>query len=152
MHAVNVLRTGVGVESVQHLYEIQQTHRESVYASGSGAFITTRGTPTRANEILNGGSLYWIIKQQISVRQKIENIETLKDESGKKFCLITMHPDIILTVPAPHRHIQGWRYLPHEKAPKDFKIFNPDADVSPADIDPQLSKELREAASCKNFM
>lgn len=142
---VHLLRTGVGVDSVQHLYDIQRTHRQSIYAAGSGAFLTTRGTPTRANDILNGGSVYWIIKQQICARQTVEDIQTLKDDEGRKYCLITMKPEIIMTMPIPHRHIQGWRYLPPDKAPADFKIFDPTDTGNADEIDPNLAEDLRAA-------
>jgi hypothetical protein len=143
MH-VNLLRTGVGVESVHHLYEIQQTRRFNIHMEGHGAFLTTRGTPTRANEILNGGSVYWIIKKQICVRQLVDDIQTLQDNDGKKFCLITMQPELMLTVPRQHKHIQGWRYLPQDKAPEDFKLFDPNEEM-PEDIDPSLSEDLKAA-------
>ena len=144
MH-VNLLRTGVGVESIAHLHDIQNSYRQSIYASGSGAFLTTRGTPTRANDILNGGSVYWIIKQQICARQIVEDIQSLKNDEGQKFCMITMKPEIIMTVPVPHRHIQGWRYLPQDKAPQDFKVFDPTDKAAANEIDPNLAEELRAA-------
>ena len=135
------LRTGVGVESVHHLYEIQQTYRRM--EDGSGAFLTTRRTPTRANDILNGGSVYWIINRQISARQEVIDIQTLTDDTGQNFCLILMNPQIILTSPVAHRHIQGWRYLPPEKAPAYLRPFDPnEADID--DIDPQMAAELAE--------
>ena len=140
MH-VNLLRTGVGVDSVHHLHEIQSTYRKM--EDDTGAFLTTRYTPTRANDLLNGGSIYWIIKQQICVRQMIEDIQTLKDEDDKKFCRIVMNPELMLVSPVPHRHIQGWRYLPQDKAPTDLRPFNPhEADQD--DIDPQMAKALAE--------
>ena len=136
------LRTGVGVESVHHLYDIQQTYRRT--ADGTGAFLTTRNTPTRANDILNGGSVYWIIKRQICARQEVIDIQTLLDDNGKKFCLILMNPQIILTAPVAHKHIQGWRYLPPEKAPADLRAFDPNvADID--DIDPKMAAELAES-------
>jgi hypothetical protein len=138
---VNFLRTGVGIESVHHLYDIQQTYRRM--EDGSGAFLTTRRTPTRANEIINGGSVYWIIKRQICARQEVIDIQTLQDDAGKNFCLILMDPQIILTSPVAHRHIQGWRYLPIEKAPKDLRPFDP-TEVEDDDIDPKMAKELAE--------
>ena len=137
----NFLRTGVGVDSVNHLHDIQQTHRRM--EDGSGAYLTTRNTPTRANEIINGGSVYWIIKRQICARQEVIDIQTLHDDMGKKFCLILMNPEIILTSPVAHKHIQGWRYLPPEKAPADLRPFDPN-EIIQDNIDPKMAEELAE--------
>jgi hypothetical protein len=138
----HLLRTGVGVDSIAHLHEIQSSRRKM--HDVSQAFLTTRYTPKRANDLLNGGSVYWIINRQICARQAITDIQTLHDDNGKAFCMISMDTDIIMTSPIAHRHIQGWRYLPTEKAPQDLRIFDPTAQEDLDDIDPQMEKELRE--------
>lgn len=140
---VNFLRTGVGVDSIHHLHEIQQGYRHIKHSGKSCAYLTTRRTPTRANDLLNGGSVYWIIKRQICARQEIIDIQTLEDDEGKNFCRIVMDPQIMLTSPVSHRHIQGWRYLTIEKAPKDLRPFDP-SEKEPDDIDPQMAAELAE--------
>lgn len=142
---VNFLRTGVGVESLHHLYDIQSTYRHIMDDSGNPcAFIETRNTPLRANDLLNGGSLYWIIKQQICARQVIVDIQTLRDENDKKFCRILLDKNIIMTSPVAHRHIQGWRYLPPEKSPSDLRPFDAnETDID--DIDPAMAAKLAEA-------
>lgn len=139
---VNLLRTGVGVDSIDHLYELQEFRRTSPDSNGF-AFLTTRNTPTRANDLINGGSVYWIIRQQICVRQIIADIQTHKDEDGRSFCLVLLDPALILTNPVPHRHIQGWRYLAPEKAPADLRPFEPHQQTD--DIDPRLAKDLAAA-------
>lgn len=144
MH-VNFLRTGVGVDSLHHLHDIQSTYRHIIDNDGNPcAFIETRNTPLRSNDLLNGGSLYWIIKQQICARQTIVDIQTLRDENNKKFCRIILDKNIIMTSPVAHRHIQGWRYLPHEKSPADLRAFDPN-EMDNDDIPPALAAELAEA-------
>lgn len=141
---VNFLRTGVGVDSIRHLYDIQQSYRKLESSGESFAFLTTRRTPTRANDLLNGGSVYWIINRQICARQIIMDIQTLADNNGQAYCRIVMSPEIMLTSPVSHRHIQGWRYLPQEKAPADLRPFDPydqDNDEGP---DPQMAAQLAE--------
>jgi hypothetical protein len=140
---INFLRTGVGVESVHHLYEIQSAYRYIKHEGKHHAFLETRRTPTRVNEMLNGGSVYWIIKRQICVRQTIADIQTLKDMEGKAFCRIIMVPELILTSPVAHRHIQGWQYLMPEKAPQDLYAFDPKSHED-NDIDPIMAEELSE--------
>ena len=139
----NFLRTGVGVESIEHLYEIQHGHRQIKFNGENHAYLFTRRTPTRANDLINGGSVYWIIKRQICARQTIADIQTLKDEDDKPFCHVIMNQQIYLTQPVAHKHIQGWRYLSPEKAPKDIGLFTPNN--RPDDIPPELAAELAEA-------
>ena len=142
---VNLLRTGVGVENVAHLHEIQNSYRTCTTDGGEKAcFFYTRNTPLRANDILNGGSVYWIIKRQICVRQPILDVQTLLDEEGKKFCHIIMDPNLTLTSPIAHKHIQGWRYLTNEKAPSDIRPYDPAQESDLNDIDPQMAAELAE--------
>jgi hypothetical protein len=140
---VNFLRTGVVVESIDHLYEIQHGYRQMKIAGKNHAFLSTRRTPVRANDLLNGGSVYWIINRQICARQQIIDIQTLKDENDKNFCRIIMDQQIHMTNPVAHRHIQGWRYLTPEKAPADLRLYDPN-DIRD-DIDPQLAEELSAA-------
>lgn len=141
---VNFLRTGVGVQSIHHLHEIQSTYRQFNDGEKNYAFLTTRRTPIRANDILNGGSVYWIINRQICARQQVVDIQTLQDDEGKNFCRILMNPTIIMTSPTAHRHIQGWRYLTPEKAPSDLHPFDPNEDEID-NINPDFAKELAEA-------
>ena len=107
------------------------------------AFLTTRYTPKKANDLLNGGSVYWIINRQICARQTITDIQTLQDENGKPFCFISLDPVIMMTSPIPHKHIQGWRYLTPEKAPADLRPYDPN-EVEADDIDPKMAAELAE--------
>ena len=138
----HLLRTGVGIESIAHLYDIQSSRRKM--HGMPEAFLTTRYTPKRANDLLNGGSVYWIINRQICARQLVTDIQTLQDDSGKSFCMISLNPEIIMTSPIAHRHIQGWRYLSPEKAPQDLRSYDPRASEDLDNIDPQMEKELRE--------
>lgn len=143
MHA-HLMRTGVGVDSVEHLYEIQKTYRHAVDETGHDiAFFTTRNMPQRANDLINGGSVYWIIKRFISARQEIIDIKQDIDEEGKKFCRITMKPNIMLVEPTPHKHIQGWRYLAPDKAPADLRPYDPSAPDGA--IPPRMASDLAAA-------
>jgi hypothetical protein len=143
MH-VNFLRTGVGVDSVHHLHEIQSSYRRITHDKKHYAFLQTRRTPTRANDLVNGGSVYWIINRQICARQEIVDVQTLEDEAGKKFCRIVIDPQIMLTSPIAHRHIQGWRYLTAEKAPDDLRAFDPDDKNNNNNLDPKMAADLAE--------
>jgi hypothetical protein len=143
MH-VNLLRPCVGVDSPKMLYDIQCSSRTIKDEDGNPVtYFTTRNTPKRANEILNGGSVYWIVKGAIVMRQTIVNIETLYDDNERKFCCVSTSPEIMLVSPKPQRPMQGWRYLETDKAPDDLHPFGPN-EVETETIDPKMAKELAE--------
>lgn len=138
------MRPCVGIHSPQELYDHQIEHRGVVDETGRKLnYFTTRNTPKRANEILNGGSVYWIIKGAIVMRQTILNIETLLDDNGKKYCRIVKDPEIMLVAPKPQRAMQGWRYLPAEQSPPDLHPLDPD-NQNDDEIDEKMAKELAE--------
>lgn len=139
----NLLRTCVGIESVSHLAEFQQEYRIFTDSHGEKlAALHTRRTPTRANDLINGGSVYWIITRLIQARQEIVDVLTIKDADGQDSCRILMRPEIIMVSPTPQRHIQGWRYLDPAKAPADLGLFNAD-DGDSMPPDPEMAEELR---------
>jgi hypothetical protein len=80
----------------------------------------TRMTPKRVDEILNGGSLYWVIRGEIAAREKIIGIEPFRDKDGIGRCRIVMQPKVISVSPRPMRPFQGWRYLKEDGAPADL--------------------------------
>jgi hypothetical protein len=80
----------------------------------------TRMTPKRANEILDGGSLYWVIKGQISARQQIVDLEPFMDVDGIGRCKLWLDGDVLAVAPRPMRAFQGWRYYEAKSAPPDI--------------------------------
>ncbi len=97
----------------------------------------TRMFPKRADEMLKGGSIYWVIKRAIRVRQRIIDIRTIKDEEGKDMCELVFDPELVRTYAQPKRPFQGWRYLKPEEAPRDLKSGAEAVDL-PADLDAAL--------------
>ena len=114
--ALHLVKLCVGVERVDDLERwIQQRVREGRLPSH-----TTRMSPKRANELLDGGSLYWVIKHQIQARQRIVSLDDHVGEDGIKRCEITLDSELVRTAPSPKRPFQGWRYLKAEQAPQDL--------------------------------
>ena len=72
----------------------------------------TRMTPKRVEELLEGGSLYWVIRGEVAAREKIVAIEPFRDRDGIGRCRLVMQPKVIAVSPRPMRPFQGWRYLP----------------------------------------
>jgi len=102
-------------------------------------FHDTRNFPRRADEILDGGSIYWIIKGHVRVRQRIVGLERREDEERGWVCRIMLDPDLIPTEIQPRRPHQGWRYLEADSAPPDVRHT-----TSTDDPAPEMMAELRE--------
>jgi len=138
--AVHLLRMAVRIESIAHLSEIQAERMASI--KGKRLFTYTRNVPRRTAELIDGGSIYWVVKRLIRVRQKIVGIEQGTNEEGRKFCAIELDPGHILLEPRRQKAFQGWRYLKPEEAPIDLP---PGSTVEiDADMPPEMQAELRE--------
>ena len=103
---VHILKLAVGIENVGHLREAQARRKAELGAVKH----FTRFTPKRADEVLEGGSLYWVIKHYMRARQRILDIETFKDaNTGRERCAFVLDPSLVLIVPVRRRPHQGWR-------------------------------------------
>ena len=119
---LNMLRLAVGVRDVEHLRELQ-LERETVSLPGinePAVYTTTRMVPSRAEELVQGGSLYWVVKGQIRVRQEFLHIDTVEGEGDRPLARLVLRAHWLLTVPAICRPFQGWRYFPGAHAPADL--------------------------------
>jgi hypothetical protein len=81
---------------------------------------TTRMVPKRVDEILDGGSLYWVIKGQIAARQDLVAVRPFTDAEEIGRCDLVLKPEVVPVVPRPCRPFQGWRYLDHDTRPADL--------------------------------
>ena len=107
------------------------------WAKRRAPVVHTRMTPKRAEEILDGGSLYWVVKGTILVRMPITAIETTGPK-GHTRCIIHLGATPVLTAPTPRRAFQGWRYLTVADAPPDLATSGGEG------IPVDLAKQLRE--------
>ena len=80
----------------------------------------TRMMPKRVEEILAGGSLYWVIRGEIAAREKLIAVEPFRDKDGIGRCRLVMQPKVISVSPRPMRPFQGWRYFEADAAPPDL--------------------------------
>lgn len=132
MH-VHLIKLCVGIESVAHLSERQQFRLSKLEAEGGACelFHRTRQMPRRRDEIVDGGSIYWVIKGVIQVRQRITDLREIRCEDGIRRCDIILDPKLAITRPRPRRAFQGWRYLSAEDAPKDLTTSDSDFNALP---------------------
>jgi len=113
--ALHLIKMCVGCESVEDLAEWQANRM----LRGEPLIHRTRNFPKRGAEILEGGSLYWIIKGQVRVRQRITALEAVTDGEGGRFCAIHLAQELVPVIHRTQRPMQGWRYLAAEDAPID---------------------------------
>lgn len=138
---VHLLRTAAGIKDLTELQAVQTHFRLRRHKSwGEVMVLTTRNTPKRAGELLDGGSVYWIVKNIIQARQPILDVETIKDQDGQRCCQILLDPKIIRVLPTAQRAVQGWRYLEKQKSPKDIGILRVSNDSEPPE---DMAVELR---------
>ncbi len=139
--ALNLIKLSVGIENIQHLQDIQNRRLNDMKAQKRKIQLRhlTRHMPRRQKELLDGGSLYWVIKGVIQVRQKLIGFESTKRQNGTPACAILFEKEHIRTLPKKFRAFQGWRYLTMENAPPDL------ASLSAVDskLPVEMSQELR---------
>lgn len=121
--AVHLIKLCVGCDSVAELRDWQRKRLAELRRARRRPILEhrTRMMPRRREEILRGGSLYWVIKGLVRVRQRVVGLDRRADAEGQAFCAIRYEPELILTVPRSQRPFQGWRYLEASDAPPDLE-------------------------------
>lgn len=119
---VHMIKLSVGSESVDDHAQWQAANRQFWRKVGNrpAVFHTTFQTPKRTADLLDGGSLYWVIKGLIQARQRLVGFDEGKKEDGSPCCLLLLDPEIVPVRPVPRRPFQGWRYLDAAAAPPDL--------------------------------
>lgn len=135
---LNLIKLSVGIESPEHLERVQRRRLDDP-ARGGRLFHVTRNTPRRAAELLDGGSIYWVIKGRIRVKQRLIGIETDTDGEARRICRLILDPRLVAVEARRCRAFQGWRYLTAENAPPDAIDSQTEAALPGA-----LAEELRE--------
>ncbi len=134
----HILKLCVGAESVDDLAQWQTSQRHR-WPAGRAVHVT-RMWPRRQEEVLDGGSLYWVIKGVVLCRQAILGLEEMRGDDGILRCAIHLDAAIHLTEAAPRRPFQGWRYLPPADAPRDLASGAARSEALP----PEMARALAE--------
>ncbi|MCX8997738.1 DUF1489 family protein [Rhizobiaceae bacterium BDR2-2] len=139
--SLHMIKLCVGAESVADLKEWVAERALTAMAAGQEPHSRhrTRMMPKRVPEILDGGSLYWVIKGQVAARQQILGLEAVKSADGISYCDIVLAPAVIETAPQPKRPFQGWRYYRPEDVPRDLGSQSGEADM-PEDLRRELAE------------
>lgn len=139
--SLHLLKLCVGVDTVDELKRFQAERLRQLRARGEPAELRhlTFQVPRRAEEVLDGGSLYWVVKGFIRVRQRIVRIDELETPVNGKRCALVFSPELVRTELQARRPHQGWRYLQPKDAPADLGPFG-EADAA---LPPEMAAELR---------
>jgi hypothetical protein len=139
---IHLIKLCVGVDSVLDLEDrIEARLAEKKHKKQTPEHIhTTRMMPTKAEELLAGGSIYWVIKGEISARQRILDIRSINDKEGVRRCQLVLEPKVVPVMPRPRGPFQGWRYLAANDAPADFGRSGKGLTKLPE----EMRRELRE--------
>ena len=140
---LHLVKLSVGAESIADLrgWIAERVKQRKAKGLPPRHIHITRMTPKRDAELLDGGSIYWVIKGEIAAREKIVGIVPFRDKDGIGRCRLVMEPKLIAVSPRPMRPFQGWRYLDVKSAPPD--LGREAADGIAAMPEP-MRRELRE--------
>ncbi len=139
---LHLIKLCVGCDSVADLEDwIRQKFKEKKKRGQKPEHIhTTRMVPKRADELTDGGSLFWVVRGQIMCRERILDIRPFTDKDGIGRCRVVLDGKVVLVEPRPRSAFQGWRYLEVKDAPRDLSRAAPGAAKMPE----HMRRELRE--------
>lgn len=136
---LNLQKLSVGTENVADLAAWQATKRSQTEKDFLPRHVT-RMWPKRVDEVLAGGSMYWVIKGSLLARQRIVRFDEYNSADGVRRCAIVLDPELIRVVPTIKRPFQGWRYLKPEDAPMDLPKGREEEEPLPAELSAALAE------------
>lgn len=139
--ALHLQKLCVGAEGIEDLerWIAERLARMEAEGQKPEQIHTTRMMPKRAEELLQGGSLYWVIKGVMLCRQRLLDFRPVVGEDGITRCQIVLEPQLVTTRSRPRRPFQGWRYLEARQAPLDLACgFTQDAPDMPVEMRREL--------------
>src|ERR1700712_2021379 len=139
---LHIIKLAVGCESVKELTAWVGERMQTAKKKGLPPhhIHITRMTPKRVEDVLAGGSLYWVIRGEIAAREKLIGVEPFRDKDGIGRCRLMMQPKVVAVRPRPMRAFQGWRYLTAREAPPDLGK----GEANLAAMPEELRRELRD--------
>ncbi len=130
---VHLIKLCVGVETVEDLEASIARRCAALRHKNEAPYYShvTRMRPRREQDLLAGGSLYWVIRGMLQARQRIMELREVLAADGVRKCAIILSPELVRTQHRSHRPFQGWRYLDPSQAPADLAVDKDDADMPP---------------------
>ena len=140
---IHLVKLCVGCDSIEELsaWQTQRLAAMSAAKQPQQLFHRTFQTPKRREDLLAGGSLYWVIKGLVQARQRVLDLREGTKDDGRACCLIVLEQELIPVRPVPRRPFQGWRYLEPADVPPDLAGGS---GQSITELPPAMRKELAE--------
>ncbi len=133
---LHLVKLAVGIRDIAHLRDVQAMRA----ASRPPLRHQTRQIPRRADELCDGGSIYWVIGGAVVVRQRIVDVIEDRWDDDTKCAGLVLDPLLVPVAATPMRAFQGWRYLQPEAAPADIGAASVLGD---GELPASLQRELR---------
>ena len=127
---LHLIKLCVGCDTIR---DLEDWVAEKARGAGrrTGHVHTTRMMPKRADELADGGSLYWVIKGQLACRQRLLGVTAVTGTDGIGRCQLALERAVVPVRPRPCRPFQGWRYLDGTDAPPDLGEAGDDVAILP---------------------
>jgi hypothetical protein len=135
---LHLAKLAVGISDIPQLAAAQSARLQA----GAPLRHRTRNFPRRAAEVIDGGSIYWVVAGSMSVRQRVLDVMEDQWEDGSACCALILDPTLVPLIGRPTKAFQGWRYLAAADAPPDRPLVS--AATGEADLPPALRRELQE--------
>jgi hypothetical protein len=139
---LHMIKLCVGVETLAEVTDwiAEDLARQRALGLDPQDTHTTRMMPKRIDELLDGGSLYWVIKGQVQGRQRLLDLQAVVGADGISRCRIVFDPEVIPTEWQPRRPFRGWRYLLQKDAPRDLASLGTGGDELPDSLKAELAE------------
>ena len=134
---LHLTKLAVGIKDTDHLREVQ-TQRARQHGR---LWHRTRNFPRRGNEVIDGGSMYWVIAGTMLVRQRIVDIVEDQRDYQTPCTSLILDAGLVPLVGRVTRAFQGWRYLDSDDAPPDLPALG--AVMGLESLPVSLQRELR---------
>ena len=140
--SLHLIKLCVGCDSVADLEDWIKLKLKEKKKKGQKAehIHTTRMLPKRAAELTDGGSLFWVIRGQVTCRETFLDIRQTTGKDGIRRCQVVLDGKVVLVEPRPRAAFQGWRYLEANEAPRDLRRAAPGAARMPE----KMRRDLQE--------
>jgi hypothetical protein len=135
---LNLIKLAVGAPSPEILAERQRQPAADTGAHDGRPFFRTRNFPRRAEEVLDGGSIYWVTGGMLLCRQTIHAIVQDRRDDGTPCTGVVLDGPIVPVVPRAVKAFQGWRYLTAADAPADLAGNPSTGDALPLEMRREL--------------
>ena len=123
-------KIAVGIASIDRL----KIRQRMIFETYGKIIHSTRNMPKQKADLIKTGSIFWIIKRYVLVRQKIVSIVPVIRDDGSKGCEIELDKNLIKVIPTKMKPFQGWRYYLENDIPKDLNLYDHEDEEIPEQI------------------